>query len=313
MTALPSTYRNQRKLMIRIRRHALYYVLIGFALVWTLVFQFLPMAGIVMAFQDFDIIKGFGGSPWVGLKHFVEMFRIDPLRRAIVNTIYYSVLKLFFAFPLTIVFALLLNELTNLTFKRIVQTVSYLPYFLSWIAVVSLFYSFFELYGPLNDLRLRLFGPDTPRVNILMEPEYFTGIMFWSHVYKEIGWGTIIYLAAIAGIDGQLYEAAVVDGCGRFRLVMHITLPGIMPTIVILFIMQAGGLLNANFEQIIGLQNLYTRESSEVINTIVYRYGLQQGKFSLATAFGLTQGVVSFIIMFVVNRISKSLSGVGVW
>ena len=305
--------RSGGKLGMRIRKHALLYVLLSFALIWTVIFNYLPMAGIIMSFQDFNVVDGVFGSPFVGLKHFRSMVTIEPLRRAVVNTLYYSVLKLAFAFPLTIVFALLLNELRRMMFKRIVQTISYLPYFLSWIAIVSLFYSFFELYGPFNDLRLLLLGPDAPRINILMMPEYFTGVMFWSHVYKEIGWGTIIYLAAIAAVDAQLYEAAVMDGCGRFMQVFYITLPSILPTIVILFILQAGGILNANFEQIIGLQNLYTQESSEVINTITYKYGLQQGKFSLATAFGLTQGVVSFLIMFTVNKITKKISDIGVW
>jgi putative aldouronate transport system permease protein len=304
---------NHGKLLIRIRKHALLYVLLSFALIWTIIFNYLPMAGIIMAFQDFNVMDGVLNSPFAGLKHFESMLTIEPLRRAILNTIYYSVLKLGFAFPLTIIFALLLNELRHMLFKRVVQTISYLPYFLSWIAIVSLFYSFFELYGPFNDLRLMMFGEETTRINILMIPDYFTGLMFWSHVYKEIGWGTIIYLAAIAGVDAQLYEAAVMDGCGRFKQVFYITLPSILPTIVILFILQAGGILNANFEQIIGLQNLYTQESSEVINTITYKYGLQQGKFSLATAFGLTQGVVSFLIMFTVNKITKKISDIGVW
>ncbi|MCL2059244.1 MAG: ABC transporter permease subunit [Oscillospiraceae bacterium] len=301
------------KLSVRIKRHALLYVLLSFSLVWTIIFCYVPMAGIVMAFQDFNVVDGVFGSPFVGGKHFASMVTIEPLRRAVVNTVFYSALKLFFAFPLTIVFALMLNELRKMIFKRVVQTISYLPHFLSWIAIVSLFYSFFELYGPFNDIRLGMLGPDAARINILMMSEYFTGLMFWSHVYKEIGWGTIIYLAAIAGVDAQMYEAAVVDGCGRFKQAIYITLPSILPTIVILFILQAGGILNANFEQIIGLQNLYTQESSEVINTITYKYGLQQGRFSLATAFGLTQGVVSFMVMFTVNRITQKLSGIGVW
>ena len=298
---------------VRIKRHALLYALLSFSLVWTVIFCYVPMAGVVMAFQDYSVVDGVFHSPFVGLKHFISMATIEPLRRAVLNTIFYSVLKLFFAFPLTIVFALLLNELRHMLFKRVVQTISYLPYFLSWIAVVSLFYSFFEFYGPFNDIRKALIGPDAERINILMMSEYFTPLMFWSHVYKEIGWGTIIYLAAISGVDAQLYEAAVMDGCGRFKQVFHITLPSILSTIVILFIMQAGGILYANFEQIIGLQNLYTQETSEVINTIVYKYGLQQGKFSLATAFGLTQGVVSFLIMYTVNKITQKLSGIGVW
>ncbi len=297
----------------RIKKHKLLYVLLGGALIWTVIFNYVPMAGILIAFQDYDIFKGIGSSPFVGLKHFQSIFRVPALQKAILNTLLYSGVKLVFGFPLTIVFALLLNEIRQMFFKRVVQTISYLPHFLSWIAVASMCYSFFELYGSFNDLRLYLLGPDAERINILMDPDSFLGVIFFSSVYKEIGWGTIVYLAAISGIDPQLYEASVMDGCSRLKQVFYITLPGILPTAMILFILSAGGILNANFEQIIGFQNLYTQQQTEVINTIVYKYGLQQGNFSLSTAFGLMQGVVSFIIMFLVNKISKKLSNIGIW
>ncbi|WP_238177993.1 ABC transporter permease [Paenibacillus contaminans] len=304
---------NKGKTMIKIKHYKLLYLILSMTVIWTFVFNYLPMVGIIMSFQDFDIFKGITGSPFVGFKHYADIIQIPALRKSIANTLLYSSVKLFIGFPLTVIFALLLNELRSMAFKRVVQTISYLPHFLSWIAIVSLFYTFFELYGPFNNLRAMLFGADVERINILMMPEHFLELIFYSNVYKEIGWGTIIFLAAIAGIDPQLYEASMVDGCGRFRQIVHITLPGILPTIMIIFILSAGGVLNANFEQIIGFQNLYTQEHTEVINTIVYKYGLQQGNFSLATAFGLAQGIASFLIVYGVNKIAKKLSGIGVW
>jgi putative aldouronate transport system permease protein len=194
-----------------------------------------------------------------------------------------------------------------------VQTITYMPHFLSWISVVALFYGFFELYGTWNDIRIFFLGPDTERVNILMDPSNFLGIIFSSNVFKEIGWSTIIFLAAITSIDPQLYEAAKMDGCGKFKQMLYITLPGILPTVMIIFILSSGGIISSNFEQVYGFQNLYTQTSTEVINTIVYKYGIQLGEFSMATAFGLTQGLVSFLILYVVNKISKKVSNVGVW
>ncbi|MDF2924175.1 MAG: sugar transporter permease [Paenibacillaceae bacterium] len=297
----------------RMVKHKLLYLLLSGALVWNVIFNYIPMAGVIVAFQEYDIFKGVMGSPFVGLKHFIDIFQVPALQKAILNTLLYSGVKLLFGFPLTVIFALLLNEIRHMMFKRVIQTISYLPHFLSWIAVASLGYSFFELYGPFNDLRQFIMGADAARLNILMDPDYFLGVIFFSSVFKEIGWGTIIYLAAISGIDSQLYEAAVMDGCGRFKQALHITLPGIVPTAMILFILSAGGILNANFEQIIGFQNLYTQQQTEVINTIVYKYGLQQGNFSLSTAFGLMQGVVSFIILYLVNKLAKKVSNVGLW
>ena len=306
------------RLWIRIKRHVLLYFLLSFAVIWTFIFCYLPMFGIIISFMDFSIWKGLWRglteSPWVGLDLYANLFKLRDLRLALLNTVKYSGLALVFGFPLTILFALLLNELRNMKFKRTVQTISYLPYFLSWIAVVSLIYTVFELHGPINDLRVKVLGlPESSRVNILMKAEYFTGIVFWSGVYKSIGWGTVVYLAAISGVDAQLYEAAVVDGCGRFKQVFYITLPSILPTIVILFILQSSTIVSANFDQIIGLQNNYTQAETEVINTLIYKYGIQQSKFSQATAFGVTQGVVSFLIMYIVNKIANRISGFGIW
>ncbi|WP_409344914.1 ABC transporter permease [Paenibacillus sp. MBLB4367] len=297
----------------KIIRYRFLYLLISGAFIWTVIFCYLPMIGIIMSFQDFNIFKGFWGSPFVGLEHFVTIFTDPMFLKAIGNTLWYSSLILVLGFPLPIILALMFNELRGKYFKRVVQTISYLPYFLSWISVVALFYSFFEMSGPFNDLKVYLFGEGTERTNILMDPDNFAGILFGSHLWKNVGWSSVIFLAAIAGIDSQLYEAAVVDGASRWKQIVHITLPGIMPTAMIIFILNSGGLVTANFEQVFGFQNLYTVEQTQVVNTLVYKLGVQQGNYSLATAFGLAQGIVSFLIVYIVNRVSRKVSSVSIW
>lgn len=300
-------------LVNRIARHKLLYLLIFGSVLWTVVFCYLPMLGVVMAFQDFNIFKGFLGSKFVGLDNFKLIFTEPAFLKAIGNTLLYSSVILFLGFPCPVLLALMFNELKGAFFKRLVQTVSYLPYFLSWISVVALFYAFFEMSGPFNDLRALIFGQDVERINILMNPDNFLGIIFGSHLWKNIGWSSVIFLAAIAGIDPQLYEAAVIDGCGRWKQILHITIPGILPTVMIMFILSSGSLVNSNFEQVFGFQNLYTMEQTQVVNTFVYKQGVQQGNYSVATAFGLAQGIVSFLIVYTVNIITKKLSNISIW
>ena len=281
------------------------------ALILVFVFSYVPMLGIIIAFQDFDIIEGFFGSKFVGLSNFVKIFTIPQFLAAIKNTLIFSGVNLIFSTPFPIILALLFNELKHQKFKKLVQTVSYMPHFLSWISVVGMFYMFFSTDGTFNDIRENLFGLE--RTNILLDSKYFLGIVFTSNLWKTVGWSSVIYLAAIAGIDGNMYDAATIDGCGRFGQIFYITLPSIMPTIIILFIMATGSLVNSNFEQIFGFQNIYTQEATEVINTIVYRKGILDGQYSLSTALGLLQGAVSFIIVFLSNMVIKKLTGTGIW
>lgn len=289
------------------------YTMLGPAIILTFIFQYVPLFGIIMAFQDFDIFKGITGSTFVGLDNFNKIFQVDMFQKAIVNTLVYSSVILFLGFPMPIILALLFNELRRKLFKRVVQTISYLPYFLSWISVITLFYSFFAIDGTFNDMRSWLFGESFERTNILMDSGNFLAILFFSNLWKTIGWSTVIFLASIVAIDPQLYEAAFVDGCSRWKQVLHITLPGIMPTVVILFIFSSGSLVTANFEQVYGFQNVFTQQDTEVINTLVFRSGVMNGQYSVATAFGLVQGAVSFLIIASVNAIAKRVSGTGVW
>lgn len=298
---------------VKMKKYRFLYALILPAFVLTLIFCYLPMLGVVIAFQDYDIIAGIFGSRFVWFDNFIKIFTYPKFLYAIKNTVFYSAVILFCTTPFPILLALLFNELGNRHFKKVVQTISYLPYFLSWISVIGMFYAFFSTEGAFNDIRIMLMGADTERVNVLMDSKNFLPILFLSNLWKNVGWSSVIYLAAITGIDPTLYESATVDGCGRLKQVWYITLPGIMPTIIILFIMATGSLVTSNFEQVYGFQNVFTQEQTEVINTLVYRQGIQNAQYSLATAFGVVQGAVSFLIVFVSNAIIKRATGTGIW
>lgn len=300
-------------MMSRLKRYRSLYLLVIPAMAAVFMFQYLPLLGVIMAFQNFDIFKGFSGSEYVGLANFHKIVTDPKFHLAISNTLLYSSVNLFFGFPMPIIFALMLNEIRNIMFKRVVQTISYLPHFLSWISVVTLFYEIFSMQGPFNQIRGMIIGNGFKPTNILMDPNYFLWIVYSSNLWKTIGWSSIVYLAAIAGIDQEQYEAATIDGCKRFGKILYITIPSIMPTVLILFILNIGNLVNSNFEQIYGFQNLYTVNRTEVINTLVYKIGIQNGDYSLSTAFGLAQGVVSSILVLTANKIVKKLGGNSLW
>ena len=289
------------------------YMLIAPAVIFVFAFQYATWFGIVTAFQKFDIVKGLFRSDFVGFDNFIQIFKTPKFLFAIKNTLIYSAVNLFCGFPFPVILAILFNEMRTGFFKRFTQTVSYLPHFISWISVITMFYAFFSLEGGFNDLRAAIYGAGVEKINILTNANYFLPIIFLSNLWKNVGWNTVIFLAAITGISPALYEAAKVDGCGKLRQIWHVTLPGIANTVVIVFIISIGGLLNSNFEQVFGFQNIYIQEKTEVISTLVYRQGILGGNYSLATAFGLAQGLVSFLLVFCANKISKKISGIGLW
>lgn len=296
-----------------VKRHAYDYALILPAMIFVFVFAYLPLLGSVMAFQDFDIMDGILGSKWVGLDNFKTIFSQPNMLKAVKNTLIYGVVILFGAFPFPILLAILFNELRNVKFKKIVQTVSYMPYFLSWISVIGLFYSFLATEGPINQILGQIIGESFVPKNILMESEYFLPIIFISHLWKNVGWASVVFLAAITGIDPTLYEAATVDGCGKLRQVWHITLPCLKTTAIVMLVMSLGSLFNTNFEQLYGFQNVYIQEETDAINTMIYRQGIQNGKYSLATAFGFAQGLVTLVLVITSNAISKKLFSTSIW
>ncbi len=283
------------------------------AMLSTFVFQYLPMAGISIAFKDYNVLDGIIGSPWIGLEHFKTVISMPSVLHALKNTFIYSFVFLFGGTPFAVAFALMLNELKNPHFKKFAQTVSYLPHFLSWASVIAIFYSFFSLSGTFNDIMGKILGDDYVATNILMKSENFLPVIFVSNVWKGLGWSSILYLAAIAGVDQQLYEAAMMDGCGKFKQAIYITLPCIASTIAISILMSIGSLINSNFEQIYGFQNVYIQDQTETINTLAFRMGIEQGKYSLSTAFGLLQGVASIVLVTIANNLSRRFAHMSVW
>jgi putative aldouronate transport system permease protein len=282
-------------------------------IIFILIFSYIPMYGVLMAFQDYSIFDGFMKSPWVGLKHFRMFFESPEFNEVMRNTIVISFLKFFIGFPAPILLALMLNEVKHMAFKRVVQTVSYLPHFISWVIVAGFVMSMLSTdNGSVNILIEKLNLINEP-INFLSLPEYFWTILVSTGVWKEIGFGSIVYLAAIAGIDPHLYEAASMDGASKFKQMILITLPSIMPVVIIFMILAVGNLLNAGFEDILLLGvNPVLRDVSDVIDTYVFRVGIQNSRYSYATAVGLFKAVISVGLLTMANYIARK-SGNSLW
>lgn len=303
---------NVKKSKVKNANKVMYLLLLP-AIISVIVFNFLPFAGIVIAFKDYDVIDGILGSPWVGFDNFIKIFKYPEMLASIKNTLIFSIVGVFGKFPFPIILALMFNEIRSMKFKKVVQTISYFPHFLSWASVCALIYAMFAIDGPVNNIMAKLIGAGYERANILMDSKNFLPVLFFSGLWKELGWSSIIYLAAIAGVDPSMYEAAEVDGCNRFKQVIYITLPSIKTTIVLVLLLGMGSLVTANFEHVYGLQNVYTQNETEVINTLVYRKGIQGGEYSLATAFGLMQGIVSVTLVILANKFSQAVSETSLW
>lgn len=291
---------------IRQQRFLLMMVLPG--MIWLLVFCYFPMYGCQIAFQNYRITDKLGTSQWVGLKWFIKFFGDPVFSQVMKNTLGISLLKLVFGFTAPIIFALLLNEIKNIRFKRIVQTLSYLPHFLSWVILGGIMITWLSDTGVINKALMAL-GILEEGVSFLARPEYFWGISVISEIWKELGWGAIIYLAAISGIDPSLYEAAEIDGANRFQRLWYITLPEISGTIAILFILQVGGIMGSNFDQIFVLRNALNDTASNVIDIFVYKIGIGNASYSYATAIGLFRSAVSLVLLLIANRVSGKLEG----
>lgn len=276
-------------------------------IIWMLIFCYIPMYGIIMAFKNYDIISTISKAPWAGLEHFREFISDDKFSMVLKNTIGISFWKLVIGFPLPIILAIMLNEFRSTHFKRTVQTITYLPHFISWVVLGGIMMTWFEETGIGTQLLVR-FGIIGQPAFIFAEPQYFWAISVVSDVWKELGWGAIIYLAAIAGIDQELYEAAIIDGANRFKRMWNITLPCIKPTIAILFVLAVSGLMSANFDQIFVMKNAMNAPSSEVLDIYVYHMGLQSYRFSYAAAIGLFRSVIALMLLLAANGITKKLT-----
>ncbi len=288
------------------QRYLQFMVLPG--IIWMFVFNYIPMGGIVIAFKKYRITRPISDAPWVGFKYFQEFFQDSNFWNIMTNTLGISLLKLFIGFPLPILFALLINEIRGIKFKKVSQTISYLPHFLSWVVLGGILTSWLSKGGIINDFLIALNILKEP-VSFLGAPNYFWALALITDSWKELGWGAIIYLAAISGVDQQIYEAATVDGATKIKKIIYITLPSITGTIAIMLILQIAGLMNSNFDQIMNLKNQINISRSQVIDTYVYQVGMTMGKYSYATAVGLFKSIIALILLLIGNTSCKKLLG----
>lgn len=285
------------------RSNKLLYWMILPVVCFVFLFSYVPMFGLTMAFQDYSLVKGILGSKWVGFENFADFFNSMYFFRTFRNTIVLSLLDLLFSFPAPIILALMLNEVKRLRYKRLVQTVSYMPHFISMIVVAGLIIEFTNSGGAISSVATSLGGSATSYITL---PQYFRPIFIISEIWQHIGFNSIIYLAALSGISEELYEAARIDGAGRFRQMLNVTLPGIMPTIIIMFILRCGAIMNLNFEKVLLLYAPSTYETADIITTYVYRIGIIKQKIGYSTAVGLFNSLVSFLLVLTANKISKT-------
>ena len=282
-------------------------------IVYFVIFKYIPMGGIVIAFKNYKISKGIWGSAWCGLDNFTKAFNTPTFARAVRNTLEISGMKLLFGFPAPIILALMLNEVSHIRFKKTVQTITYLPHFLSWVVLAGMFQQLLSPNnGAVNSLLKQFFGVQES-IYFLGNNKYFRGTLIVTDIWKNVGWSSILYLATISGIDPSLYEAATVDGASRWQCTRYITLPSLVSTIVIMLILSIGSIMDAGFDQVFNLYNSAVYQTGDIIDTYVYRYGLGDMKYSLATAVGLFKNVIAFVLVVGTNLITRKISGEGIW
>lgn len=303
-TETPRSTRRKWLRKLYSQRHVQMMALLGVA--WMIIFNYIPMYGVIIAFKDYDIIRTIAEAPWAGLEHFKEFLADENFGYVMKNTLGISLLKLM-TFPLPIIFALFLNEVRSLRYKKAIQTISYLPHFLSWVVLGGILATWLSDVGIINDIFMALHIIDQP-ISFLADPKYFWTILITSDVWKELGWSAIIYLAAITSISPEMYEAATIDGAGRFQQMWYVSLPSIKGTISILFILAVSGVLNSNFDQILVLRNSLNDSASNVIDYYVYYTGISTGRYSYSAAIGLFKSVIALILLLIANQVSKKLN-----
>lgn len=299
-----------KRLIDDIRHQPMIYLMALPVIAFYVVFHYVPMYGITMAFQNYSIRLGTMGSEWVGLTHFVDFFESYYFETLLTNTLLISLYDLLFGFPAPLILALLINELGGTKFKKVVQTISYIPHFISVVIICGIINLFTSSTGLFNDIVAFLGGE---RSDMLARPELFRTIYTASGVWQGVGFGSIIYLAALSGVDPGLYDAARMDGAGRFRQTLHITLPGIMPTVTILLILRVGSLLSVGYEKIILLYNPITYSTADVISSFVYRKGVLDANYSYSTAIGLFNSIINFLLLVAANYASRKVSETSLW
>ncbi len=292
-------------------KHSKYlYLIFLFPLLYYVVFHYAPMYGVIVSFKDYNIVKGIWGSPWAGLKHF-EKFVKDPYFWKVVrNTFLMSFYNILWGFPVPILLAIMLNEVKHAKFKRVIQSISYLPHFISTVVLCGMLVNLLSTDGLLNQIVRSLGGKS---VQFLMYPEYFRTIYVSSSIWQSAGWTSIIYLAALTGIDPEILDAATIDGANRLQRIKHVTIPAITPTISTMLIMNLGRMMNLGYEKVLLLYNGSTYETADIISTYVYRRGILGNSFSYATAVGLFQSVIGIVLLVMANKVSRKLSETSLW
>lgn len=306
-----STSTKRSRIWAGIKRDKFLYLIALPGILYFLIFKYVPMWGVLIAFQDYSPYLGFWESKWVGLDHFLRFFSNPEFLQLFRNTMAINLLSLVFFFPLPILLSLMLNEVRSAAYKKLLQSVVYLPHFLSWVIIVGI--SFLLLSqgdGVINKILIQM---GFPKIDFLTDKNYFWGILTVQSIWKEAGWGTVIFLAAMAGIDPQQYEAATIDGAGRMRQMWHITLPGIRSVIIVLLILRIGHIMDVGFEQVFLMMNGAVSEVADVFDTYVYRLGVKQGQFSFSTAVGLFKSVVGLLLVIGANRLAKKFGEDGVY
>ena len=310
MAAVNARLNRPGRIRMAFKRCWILYLMILPVVAYYVIFHYLPMGGLVIAFKDYRVARGILGSKWVGLKHFIDFFQSEYAWQTTRNTLSISCLGLIFGFPAPIILAILLNEVKAAHFKKAVQTITYMPHFISLVIICAMVRDFCATRGLFNTI-LNALGFKS--VDFLIQPRWFYPIYISSGIWQNIGWDSIIYLSALSAIDQELYEAAAVDGAGRLRRIWSVTLPGILPTITILLILRIGSIMSVGFEKIILLYNPSVYETADVISTYVYRRGLVDGKYSFASAVGLMNSIINFALLLMADRISKHFGQSGLF
>lgn len=294
-----------------IKQHIWLYLLVIPGLIYFIMFRYVPMFGLVIAFQEFSPFKGIMGSPWVGFKQFAKFFSMNDFGKLLTNTLGISLMSLFLYFPAPIILSLFLNEVRHNGYKRFVQTLVYIPHFVSWVIVASLTYELFNANDGVINMIYKMVTGNT--FDILQSANAFWGLIIGQDIWRETGYGTIIFLAALSGVDQELYEAARVDGAGRWRLMWHITLPAIRATIIMMLILRVGGILNTGYEQIFLMRNDLNIARAEVFDTYIYTKGIRSGQYSFSSAAGMFKSIVGMILVLLSDRIAKWFGESGIY
>lgn len=303
--------RQGRSFLRAVRRHKLHLLMLLPVLLWYGLFRYAPLYGVTLAFKEFRLLSGIAGSPWVGFDNFARLFNSHDFFNVFKNTIVIACLNFVFGFPAPIILALMLNELRGSRFKRVAQSISYLPHFISWVILAGIFMEILSpSRGPINAV-LRMFGQKP--IYFLGSPAYFRGTLVTTGIWKSIGWGSIVYLAALGGVNEELYDAARVDGCGRWARIWHVTLPGITPVVTIMLILAMGSLVEDNFDQVFNLLNPAVYSVGDVLGTYIYRQGVTNMDYSYSTAVELFRNLLSLALVLGANFVSKRVNDYGLW